>query len=51
MLRYTDSYNDEQQRGLSIKACSISLVLPDLRGKYWLLNCLDVSGHVNFCPS
>jgi len=47
-MRYTDSRKDEQQRGLSIKACPISLVLPDLRGKHWLLNCLDVPGHVNF---
>ena len=38
MLRYTDSRKDEQQRGLSIKASPVSLVLPDLRGKHWLLN-------------
>ena len=28
MLRYTDPRKDEQQRGMSIKACPISLVLP-----------------------
>ena len=47
MLRYTDPCKDEQQRGLSIKACHISLVLPDPHGKHWLINCLDVPGHVN----
>eukprot|EP00484_Ammonia_sp_Unknown_P021901 CAMPEP_0197032570 /NCGR_PEP_ID=MMETSP1384-20130603/11221_1 /TAXON_ID=29189 /ORGANISM="Ammonia sp." /LENGTH=1087 /DNA_ID=CAMNT_0042462255 /DNA_START=27 /DNA_END=3290 /DNA_ORIENTATION=- len=48
MLRYTDTRKDEQHRGLSIKAVPISLVLPDLRDKSWLINCLDVPGHVNF---
>ena len=48
MLRYLDTRKDEQDRGLSIKAVPISLVLPDLRSKHWLINCMDVPGHVNF---
>ena len=48
MLRYLDTRKDEQDRGLSIKSVPISLVLPDLRGKHWLINCMDVPGHVNF---
>eukprot|EP01083_Nonionella_stella_P022367 61883_1 len=48
MLRYTDTRKDEQDRGVSIKSVPISLVLPDLREKHWLLNCMDVPGHVNF---
>jgi len=47
-LRYLDTRKDEQSRGVSIKAVPISLVLPDLRDKSWLVNCIDVPGHVNF---
>ena len=47
-LRYTDSRLDEQNRGLSIKASPMSLVLPDLREKHYLINIMDCPGHVNF---
>jgi U5 small nuclear ribonucleoprotein component len=46
--RYTMARTDEQQRGVSIKATPVSLVLQDERGKSFLLNALDTPGHVNF---
>jgi U5 small nuclear ribonucleoprotein component len=46
--RYTDTRKDEQQRGISIKSTPMSLVLPDLRQKSYLINCLDTPGHANF---
>ena len=47
-VRYTDARVDEQERGLSIKASPVSLVLPDTSGKSYLLNVIDAPGHVNF---
>ena len=47
-VRYTDARKDEQERGISIKATPVSLVLADSRGKSFLLNLLDTPGHVNF---
>ncbi|KAI8847873.1 P-loop containing nucleoside triphosphate hydrolase protein [Chytridium lagenaria] len=47
-VRYTDVHDMERQRGLSIKAKPISLVMQDVRGKSYLLNILDTPGHVNF---
>ena len=47
-LRYTDVHTLEQQRGLSIKAAPMSLILQGTRGKSHLLNILDTPGHVNF---
>jgi U5 small nuclear ribonucleoprotein component len=47
-VRYTDTRKDEQERGLSIKAMAMSLVLPDARDKSWLINVIDTPGHVNF---
>eukprot|EP01053_Blabericola_migrator_P001628 Blabericola_migrator_1__1627@NODE_1436_length_4551_cov_82_274978_g955_i0_p1_GENE_NODE_1436_length_4551_cov_82_274978_g955_i0NODE_1436_length_4551_cov_82_274978_g955_i0_p1_ORF_typecomplete_len1046_score251_35GTP_EFTU/PF00009_27/1_6e36EFTUD2/PF16004_5/3_3e29EFG_IV/PF03764_18/2_3e21EFG_C/PF00679_24/3_7e17EFG_II/PF14492_6/4_7e12GTP_EFTU_D2/PF03144_25/1_6e11MMR_HSR1/PF01926_23/0_011Septin/PF00735_18/0_013GBP/PF02263_19/0_42_NODE_1436_length_4551_cov_82_274978_g955_i014124156 len=47
-LRYTDCRMDEQERGISIKATPLSLILPDSRGKSHLLNIFDTPGHVNF---
>lgn len=46
--RYTDTRIDEQRRGLSIKATPMSLVMPDLRGKSFLMNVCDAPGHPNF---
>eukprot|EP00727_Mastigamoeba_balamuthi_P012973 m51a1_g8299 putative 116 kda u5 small nuclear ribonucleoprotein component-like (1011) ;mRNA; r:34797-38622 len=46
--RYTDTRKDEQDEGLSIKTCPISLVLPDSNGKHFLINFIDTPGHVNF---
>jgi len=47
-LRYTDTLLTEQERGLSIKAQPVTLVLPDINGKSYLMNCMDSPGHVNF---
>ena len=46
--RYTDSRVDEQQRGLSIKAAPISLLLQAANEKHYLFNLLDTPGHTNF---
>ncbi|KAF2482251.1 P-loop containing nucleoside triphosphate hydrolase protein [Neohortaea acidophila] len=47
-LRYTDTHILERERGLSIKASPMSLVLPGTKGKSHLLNIIDTPGHVNF---
>ena len=47
-LRYTDVHVLERERGISIKAAPMSLVLQGTRGKSHLLNILDTPGHVNF---
>lgn len=43
-LRYTDTLYTEQQRGVSIKATPVTLVLPDVKGKSYLLNIFDTPG-------
>jgi U5 small nuclear ribonucleoprotein component len=47
-MRYTDTRKDEQERELSIKSTSVSLVLENLKSKSYLVNILDCPGHVNF---
>lgn len=47
-LRYTDTLYTEQERGVSIKATPVTFVLPDLKGKSYLMNVFDTPGHVNF---
>mmetsp|Transcript_3279 Transcript_3279/g.11891 ORF Transcript_3279/g.11891 Transcript_3279/m.11891 type:complete len:991 (-) Transcript_3279:75-3047(-) len=47
-LRYTDTRLDEQDRGISIKASPVSLVLQNTRDKSYLVNIMDTPGHVNF---
>ncbi|KAI9784760.1 MAG: hypothetical protein M1839_001490 [Geoglossum umbratile] len=47
-LRYTDVHVLERERGISIKAAPMSLVLQSSKGKSHLLNILDTPGHVNF---
>lgn len=47
-LRYTDTLFTEQERGVSIKSIPITLVLPDTKGKSYLMNIFDTPGHVNF---
>jgi len=47
-LRYTDVHVLERDRGLSIKAAPMSLVLQSTHGKSHLLNIIDTPGHVNF---
>lgn len=47
--KYTDTRIDEQERQLSVKCQPMSLVLPALSGKSYLINFMDTPGHVNFC--
>lgn len=47
-LRYTDTLFTEQERGVSIKSTPITLVLPDIKSKSYLMNVFDTPGHVNF---
>uniref|UniRef100_A0A0K0DEA0 Tr-type G domain-containing protein n=1 Tax=Angiostrongylus cantonensis TaxID=6313 RepID=A0A0K0DEA0_ANGCA len=46
--RYTDTLFIEQQRGCSIKAMPVTIVMQDTRHKSYLLNIIDTPGHVNF---
>ena len=46
--RYTDARVDEQQRGLSIKATPMTLLLQGASEKHYLFNLIDTPGHVNF---
>merc|ERR1712013_681620 len=46
-VRYTDTLFTEQERGVSIKAMPVSLVMQDVRGKSFLVNVFDTPGHVN----
>ena len=46
--RYTDSRVDEQQRGLSIKASPMTMLLQSSTEKHYLFNLMDTPGHVNF---
>ncbi|XP_041479034.1 116 kDa U5 small nuclear ribonucleoprotein component-like [Lytechinus variegatus] len=47
-LKYTDTLFTEHERGVSIKAQPVTLVLPDCKGKHFLINVMDTPGHVNF---
>lgn len=47
-LRYTDTHIMERERGVSIKAAPMTLVLPAAKGKSHLVNLIDTPGHVNF---
>lgn len=47
-LRYTDTLFTEQERGVSIKSTPVTLVLPDIKAKSYLMNIFDTPGHVNF---
>ncbi|KAF2096651.1 116 kda u5 small nuclear ribonucleoprotein-like protein component [Rhizodiscina lignyota] len=47
-LRYTDVHVIERERGLSIKAAPMSLVLQSTKGESHLFNIIDTPGHVNF---
>lgn len=47
-VRYADVRKDEQARELSVKSTTLSLVLEDLREKHYLINAIDVPGHINF---
>lgn len=47
-LRYTDTLFTEQERGCSIKATPVTLLLSDIKQKSYLMNIFDTPGHVNF---
>ncbi|KAL5285301.1 EFTUD2 family protein [Megaselia abdita] len=47
-LRYTDTLFTEQERGCSMKATPVTLVLQDVKNKSYLMNVFDTPGHVNF---
>ena len=47
-LRYTDTRKDEQERGISLKAVPMSLVMENSSGKSYAMNVIDTPGHVNF---
>jgi len=43
-LRYTDTLFTEQERGVGIKAIPVTLVLPDVKNKSYLINVFDTPG-------
>ncbi|EGD82082.1 Eftud2 protein [Salpingoeca rosetta] len=47
-VRYGDMLFTEQERQLSIKSTPMSFLLPDTRGKSYVVNVMDTPGHVNF---
>ncbi|ORY80346.1 P-loop containing nucleoside triphosphate hydrolase protein [Protomyces lactucae-debilis] len=47
-LRFTDMHALERDRGMSIKATPITLMLPNTKGKSLVCNFIDTPGHVNF---
>lgn len=47
-LRYTDTLFTEIERGVTIKTQPLTILLPDSKGKSYLLNIMDTPGHVNF---
>ena len=48
-IRYTDTLFTEQERGVSIKAQPVTLVLPDCKGKHYLMNVMDTPGKCKYC--
>lgn len=47
-IRYTDSHQVEKERGLTIKSIPMTFLLPDRKGKSFLMNLMDTPGHCNF---
>lgn len=47
-MRFTDTRRDEQERGVSLKAVPMTLVMPDSRGKSYAIHLMDCPGHPNF---
>lgn len=43
-LRYTDTLFTEQERGCSIKATPVTLLLQDIKNKSYLMNIFDTPG-------
>lgn len=48
-LRYTDILFTEQERGCSIKAIPVTLLLQDIKNKSYLMNIFDTPGKLLFC--
>jgi len=48
LMRYTDTLMTERQRGVSIKATPVTLVLPDVNSKSYLMNIFDTPGNIAF---
>ncbi|KAI2501449.1 Elongation factor G [Fragilaria crotonensis] len=46
--RYADQMESEQARQMSLVSTPISTILPDTRGKSYLVTLVDCPGHVNF---
>lgn len=46
-LRYTDTLFTEQERGVGIKAVPVTLVLPDIKHKSYLMNIFDTPGKIS----
>ncbi|KAJ9095884.1 hypothetical protein QFC19_007373 [Naganishia cerealis] len=47
-LRYLDNHFLELHRGMSIKLSPVTLLLPDLNDKSYILNIVDTPGHFDF---
>jgi len=47
-LRYMDSRQDEQERGITMKSSAISLVHTTADNRQFLINLIDSPGHVDF---
>ena len=47
-FKFSDTRKDEQERQLSIKCAPVSMVLPDSRGKHYMVHLVDCPGHVGF---
>ncbi|GEQ70885.1 hypothetical protein JCM33374_g4565 [Metschnikowia sp. JCM 33374] len=47
-LRYSDTHTLENERGLSMNACAVSLLLQDSRHRSYAVNILDCPGHPDF---
>ncbi|CBY20276.1 unnamed protein product [Oikopleura dioica] len=46
--RYNDTLHTERERGVSIKCTPFTMLLPNTKGKNYVLNMIDTPGHVNF---
>lgn len=46
--RYNDTLHTERERGCSIKCTPFTMLLPNTKGKNYVLNMIDTPGHVNF---
>lgn len=47
--KFTDNRVDEIQRQISMKATTLTVLMPDSRCKSYLLNLVDTPGHPQFC--